>query len=360
MCAGRDFRRSRLRKRLIQIGEFVTRQSLPMPRSLKSAWTAFALYLALSWTIFGARPRRSFFRSIDRPRTRPGTVRLFSGLVALRRDQPFESVSWLTSRGRPMDSIWRGAPSFLWLEFSRLRSRNGLGVVAAYNASMLLCPALSALTAFILCRRICGRFWPALAGGYVFGFSAYMLSHMLGHLTLVMEFFPPLAVYLVMRRIDDDLSVGRFTILLALVLIGQLGSSLEILATMTIFGGVALLVRWYLGDRELRARIVALGIPITCAYVIAALFASPYLYYFFVSGPPGIGDQPGYDRRRDASQSRSALSGQRARNLALDAVRYRQGRTSTRPPATSACRCCCWYGRWRVRDGATLKRSSLS
>ncbi len=114
------------------------------------------------------------------------------------------------------------------------------GVVPAYNASMLLCPALSALTAFIVCRRICGRFWPALAGGYVFGFSAYMLSHMLGHLTLVMEFFPPLAVYLVLRRIDDDLSARRFTMLLALVLIGQIGSSLEILATMTIFGGVAI------------------------------------------------------------------------------------------------------------------------
>lgn len=276
------------RKRLIQIGESVSRQSPTMPRSLKqSAWTAFALYLALSWTIFGRGLAGHFSDRLIGLGPDPALFVFFLAwwhYVAINHLNPFMAhVIWAPdgfnlawSTFVPLAGIF-AAPITQWL-----------GVVPAYNASMLLCPVLSALTAFILCRRICGRFWPALAGGYVFGFSAYMLSHMLGHLTLVMEFFPPLAAYLVMRRVDDDLSVGRFTILLALVLIGQLGSSLEILATMTIFGGVALLVRWYLSDRERRARIVALGIPIICAYVIAALFASPYLYYFFVSGPPGM------------------------------------------------------------------------
>jgi hypothetical protein len=285
---GRDFRRCASRKRLIQTGESVTAQSLAMPRSLKpSAWTAFALYLALSWTIFGRSLAGHFSDRLIGLGPDPALFVFFLAwwhYVAINHLNPFMAhVIWAPngfnlawSTFVPLAGIF-AAPITQWF-----------GVVPAYNASMLLCPALSALTAFILCRRICARFWPALAGGYVFGFSAYMLSHMLGHLTLVMEFFPPLAVYLVMRRIEGDLSACRFTMLLALVLIGQIGSSLEILATMTIFGGVAILVRWYLSGRELRSRIVALGIPITCAYVIAALFASPYLYYFFVSGPPGM------------------------------------------------------------------------
>ena len=40
------------------------------------------------------------------------------------------------------------------------------GPVAAYNIGMLIAPALSAWSAYILCRLISGRFWPALVGGY--------------------------------------------------------------------------------------------------------------------------------------------------------------------------------------------------
>ena len=29
---------------------------------------------------------------------------------------------------------------------------------------------------FLLCRRLTGGFWPSLVGGYLFGFSSYMLG----------------------------------------------------------------------------------------------------------------------------------------------------------------------------------------
>ena len=161
------------------------------------------------------------------------------------------------------------------------------GPVPAYNLAMLLCPALSAWTAFLLCRQICGRFWPSLAGGYVYGFSAYMLSHMLGHLTLVMAFFPPLAIYLVLRRIAGVISARRFAILLTLVLIGQIGSSLEMLAILTVFGAIALALEWLLGSLTTRAQLNALIVPIGSAYLIALIVAIPYLYYFFaLAGTP--------------------------------------------------------------------------
>jgi hypothetical protein len=162
------------------------------------------------------------------------------------------------------------------------------GPVPAYNLAMLISPALSAWAAFLLCRQICGRFWPSLVGGYAYGFSAYMLSHMLGHLYLVMAFFPPLAIHLVLRRMSGLITVRRFAILLALALMGQIGTSLEILAMATLFGGLAIALAWSLGDQSARTRITALGVPIACAYLRAAIVASPYLYYFFTSQTAGL------------------------------------------------------------------------
>jgi hypothetical protein len=36
------------------------------------------------------------------------------------------------------------------------------GPLAAYNLAVILSPALAAFFAFLLCRRLTGRFWPAL------------------------------------------------------------------------------------------------------------------------------------------------------------------------------------------------------
>lgn len=40
-----------------------------------------------------------------------------------------------------------------------------LGPVSAYNIFCVLCPALDAWTAFILCRHVGARFWASLVGG---------------------------------------------------------------------------------------------------------------------------------------------------------------------------------------------------
>src|SRR5437879_1265113 len=74
-----------------------------------------------------------------------------------------------------------------------------LGPVVAYNLLCLLAPPLAAWTAFLLCRYITRRFWAALAGGYVFGFSTYVLGHLPGHLNLTLIFLIPLCVLLILR-----------------------------------------------------------------------------------------------------------------------------------------------------------------
>ena len=70
------------------------------------------------------------------------------------------------------------------------------GPIVSYNLLMLASPMLAAFFAFFLCRYITRNFVSSLFGGYVFGFSTYMLGHMLGHLHLVLIFPIPAMVHL--------------------------------------------------------------------------------------------------------------------------------------------------------------------
>src|ERR1700730_9484649 len=54
------------------------------------------------------------------------------------------------------------------------------GPVNSYNIAVVLLPAVAAWTAFLLCRHLTGRLWPSIVGGYLFGFSSYMLGHVSG------------------------------------------------------------------------------------------------------------------------------------------------------------------------------------
>jgi hypothetical protein len=255
--------------------------------SKHSGWFALAIYLALSTLFFGHGLIGHFSDRLIGIGPDPANFIFFLAwwpYAALNHLNPFITHSIWTPHG--FNLAWTTFVPLAGILASPITL--GAGPVAAYNISMLLCPAFSAWTAFLLCRLICGRFWPALAGGYVYGFSAFMLTHMSGQLDLTMAFFPPLAVFLALRRINGLISAPRLAILLALVLIGQIGSFLEVLATMTLFGGVALALGWSFADQSARAHITALAAPIAAAYLLAALVASPYLYCFFAGSMPSL------------------------------------------------------------------------
>src|SRR5690348_16084197 len=92
------------------------------------------------------------------------------------------------------------------------------GPVVAYNLLCLACTAVAAFSAFLLCRYVCHCFWPALLGGYIFGFSQYVLSQNMSHLVLLFIFPVPLAVYLLLLRLDSVLSRYLFLFLFVLVI----------------------------------------------------------------------------------------------------------------------------------------------
>jgi hypothetical protein len=160
------------------------------------------------------------------------------------------------------------------------------GPVVAYNLLCLIAPALAAWTAFMLCRRIASRFWPALVGGCIFGFSAYTLAEIRAHLLLILIFPVPLAVILVLRRLEAEIRTATFVPLMALLLAASFLLSIEMFATMTFFGAIALALAAVLGPDENRRRIYALLPQLAISYLIVLAFASPYLYYFFQPGFP--------------------------------------------------------------------------
>jgi hypothetical protein len=161
-----------------------------------------------------------------------------------------------------------------------------VGEPATYNIVISLVLPLAAFSGFLLCRRITGAFWPSVLGGYVFGFSSYMLGEVLAHLDLVAVFPVPLVALLTLKRLDGEISARRFAILLASLLTVQFLCFPEIFATITIVGGFALLLALALFDRDVRARLVGLIAPGIAGYLMATVILSPYLFFLLARGFP--------------------------------------------------------------------------
>ncbi len=152
------------------------------------------------------------------------------------------------------------------------------GPIVTYNVLMLASPVLAAFFTFLLCRYITGHFVASLFGGYVFGFSTYILGHMEGHLQLVLIFPIPAIVYLVVRRIDEGIGEWRFTVLMALLLAALFLTVSEITLTFVALGAVALVVAFVLAPAE-RGHIIGTLRPILVAGAAALVIVSPAIYY---------------------------------------------------------------------------------
>ncbi len=161
-----------------------------------------------------------------------------------------------------------------------------VGEPATYNIIVSLMPPLAAFSAFLLCRRVTGAFWPSVLGGYIFGFSPYMLGQVLGHLVCTTIFPVPLIALSALKRLDDETSAARFAVMLAALLVTQFLCSVDLFATMTLVGGFSLVLALVLFNGDARIRLRRLIIPIVGGYLISAAVLSPYFYYLFAFGHP--------------------------------------------------------------------------
>jgi hypothetical protein len=164
------------------------------------------------------------------------------------------------------------------------------GPLFAYNVACIVMPALAAWTAFLLCRRLTRAAWPSLAGGFLFGFSTYVLAAESTHIFTAAVFLLPVIALLVLRFVDGDLSRRGLAIRLGLVLALQMLLSTEILFFSTLALVLGLLLAIVMVPAARRA-LVGILLPLAGAYALAAVVTAPFGYYvatgFAFKAPPG-------------------------------------------------------------------------
>lgn len=167
------------------------------------------------------------------------------------------------------------------------------GPLVAYNVAALLAPALSAWTAFLLLRALTRSSWGAIVGGYLYGFSSFMLANeYAGHLHLSAAFCMPLILLAGLRFVRGELGGRGLTWRLGALLAFQASISTEVAVTATlVFGSTLALAA--LARRSVRAALRPAVIPVLAAYSIAAAVTSPLVYYALLSSGPVSLAHPG-------------------------------------------------------------------
>jgi hypothetical protein len=157
------------------------------------------------------------------------------------------------------------------------------GPVVAYNFLSLLAPAIDAFAAFLVCHIACARRWPALIGGYIFGFSPYVIGHLVaGHLCLTFVPWAPLAIYVSALYVNRRLRRGLFVTLLTMIGVAQFLTSTEIFATAAVAAFALLVPLLLLAPASMRATFGRLIRSIGVAGILIACFMGPYIYYVLI------------------------------------------------------------------------------
>mgnify|MGYP006272994063 CR=1 FL=1 len=178
-------------------------------------------------------------------------------------------LTWVTTLPAPSLALWPVTAAF--------------GPLVAYNVLLLLAPALAGWAAFLLCREVTDRFWASAVGGYLVGFSTYMVGHLHGHANLVLLFPAPLAAWLVLRRLRGAIPPLLFVAALAGTLLFLFGSSTELFATTALFGVVAFAMALALFPE--RRRIFGVGLLVALAYAVVGTVLLPFLVDAFRNVP---------------------------------------------------------------------------
>jgi len=245
----------------------------------RAGLSALALYATLAFLLFGLR------LATDAGSTYSGTSRdpqVFIWNFAWWPHALLHGLSPVVAHTvwapEGINLTWTTAVPGLALLFAPLTL--AAGPVASYNVAAVLMPALAAWTAFLLCRYLTRRIWPSLVGGYLFGFSSYMLGQQTGHLHATSAFPVPLVALVVLRYVRGDLSGRALVVRLAPLLALQLLFATEFAFTLTLAVVCGLAIGAAVAP-ALRARLVASLVPLAGSYLLAGVLTSPFLYYLF-------------------------------------------------------------------------------
>jgi hypothetical protein len=207
---------------------------------------------------------------------------------------PFISHAMAIPAG--VNTMWNPADMLLAFVFAPLTAT--IGATATVGVLESLSPALSAITAYFVLRRLTGRSLGAALGASLYGFGPFFVMHT-GHLHMIFAVFLPLAV-LVGHEIfvrQDKSAIRGGMVFGALVGVQMLLA--EELVVLTAIGFVcALIAAVIVCPVQVRAKFkhaaVAVGVAAGTALLITAV---PLYYQFFGPGaiPNGF---PGTPRAR--------------------------------------------------------------
>jgi hypothetical protein len=163
------------------------------------------------------------------------------------------------------------------------------GPAASFNLTLLLAPPVSGWAAFIAARRLTGRFWPALLGGAVYGFSIYELQHSVsGQPNLTVNALLPLMLYLVLLWWDGTLGRTGFVIWMTVAMALEFYVFIEAFAEMTVLWVLALAIGAAVAGRGTRRKVARLAGLTAIAYAASLVLAAPYLIYALTHNPNSI------------------------------------------------------------------------
>jgi hypothetical protein len=243
----------------------------------RPASAAFATYLGLSFVFFGLRlvleGGSQYIGSYDDPQIPIWSFAWWPHAL-LHGENPFFTHYVWSPAG--VNLAWVNSVPIVSIVFAPLTLL--VGPIASYNVAAIALPAISAWAAFLLCRHLTGTWWPSLVGGYLYGFSSYIVGHVTGQPQLTAAFVIPLLALLVLRYTEGTVGRRRVALLSGLLLGTQLLISMEVAFTLTFVLLVALALSYALFPIR-RERILSLLLPLVGGYAIAAVIASPFLYY---------------------------------------------------------------------------------
>ncbi len=249
-----------------------------MTKAVRPAAWAFALYVALSVAFFGLPVAGDLGSTAIAADDIDASAymwffswwphALLNGLDPIRTEVIFVpdgyNLAWTTAMPGPSLVL---APVTL-----------ALGPLATWNTIMLLAPALGAWTAFLLCRDLTGVVTPSLVGGYIFGFSPYVLGNLQGGPNLVLIALLPVFVLLVVRHARGGIGGRPFVVWMTLALSFQFLTSTEVLAMAGVFGAITLAAAFALLP-EWRGRLLGTIKLLAIASLAAIALVSPLLWF---------------------------------------------------------------------------------
>ncbi len=152
------------------------------------------------------------------------------------------------------------------------------GPAVSYNVAAILAPAVSAWTAYLLCRHLTRSLWPSLVGGYLFGFSSYMLGQQEGHLHMTAVFLLPLIALTTVRYLEGELGGRGFAWRLGLLFGLQLWLSTELAVTAALMLALGLGLGFWILPATRKPLRASPG-PLLAAIGLAVLVAAPLVVY---------------------------------------------------------------------------------